>query len=220
MTVLLTIVAIVAGLLVLAPPMTGPTGGRDRPAIQKAARAVEGALQWDALAEFLDAAAYTESRWFPRAGSQRLGTNGALGAWQIRPTSAFPTQGSKEEWTRDQAIAMGPRLLEPKIAAVAIGNYLYRLRGWNQDATWRDLRAAMVFPVFVQGRPTGDAPEKLRARFPTPEKWVARYDLAASRLDEAIAVSGVHLDPDAPVHFPAGPVPLVSELAHQIGVTL
>jgi hypothetical protein len=221
MTAAVIFAAFMATLLMLAPPLAGPVErGPNRPALQRSAQAVETALGWPGLAPFLDAAAWTESRWHPTAGARRVGTNGAIGGWQTRPTSAFPTQGRRKEWTRAQAIALGDRLLDPRIAAAAIAAYLYRLRGWNQAATWGDLRAAMVFPVFVQGRPTGDAPVTLRDRFPTPEAWAARYDLARANFLDAIEAAGVQLDADAPANFPDAPAPFVSELTREIGAPL
>lgn len=208
MTAALLFAAFVAGLLVLAPPMMGPTErGPNRAAMLDAAQRVETALQWPGLASFLDAAAYTESRWHPTAGAKRVGTNGAIGGWQTRPTSAFPTQGKRKEFTKPQAIAMGGKLLDPRVAAAAIGAYLYRLRSWNPDATWGELRAGMVFPFMVKGRPTD------------PEK-AARFDTAQDRFRTALAESRVELDPDAHANFPAAPAPFVSELAAEIGAPI
>ncbi len=220
--VLLWSAATFFGLLVLAQPMAGPEArGADRPAAQLAARDVSRALDWPELEPFLDAAARTESRWQPTAGARRVGTNGAIGLWQVIPTTGFPTRGSHKEWTREQAISMGGRLLDPRVNAVAIGDYLFRLRKWNPDATLAELRAAMFVPTFVRGRPTGLAPEgKLRDRFPTAEDWAARYDLAVANFEEDIIESGVDLDAHAPANFPAGRVPLVSELAAKTGATI
>ena len=221
MTAMAIFLAFIATALMLGPPLAAPRErGPNRAALQDAAARVESALGWRGLAEFLDAAAFTESRWHPTAGAQRIGTNGALGGWQTRPTSAFPTQGARKEWTRAQAIALGFRLLDPRVAAAAIGDYLYRMRGWNPGATWEQLRASMVFPVFIHGRPQGDAPEQLRARFPTAEQWAARYDLATARFREGLDAARVQLDPAARVDFPPGPVPFVSELAAEIGAPL
>lgn len=225
--ILLWSLAAFAGMLVLVPTAVAKAKappvkrGANRVAAQEAAGLVTDALAWPELESFLDAAAYTESGWHPSAGSQRVGTNGAIGLWQVRPTSGFPTQGAKKEWTRDEAIALGGRLLDPKVNAVAIGNYLLRLRGWNPDATLGELRAGMVYPVFVKGRPTGLAPAgKLRKKFPTAAAWADRFDRAVAKFETAIAESGVDVNPNALANFPEGPIPLVSELAAQIGAQL
>lgn len=220
MNALWVLVAVAAGLLVLAPPLAGPgKRGPDRPAIVRAARAVETALAWPELAAFLDAAAFTESRWHPTAGAQRVGRNLAIGAWQIIPTSAFPARGARKEWTRAQSIAMGGRLLDPRVNAAAIGGYLARTIGRNPGASWEQLRAAMVSPVFIHGRPTGPAPKRLQDRWPTAEAWAGRYDESVQRFREALAASGVSLDPTAPAGRPPA-VPFTSALAAEIGASL
>lgn len=220
MNALWVAVAIVAGVLVLAPPLAGPVArGPDRAAIVRAAQAVERALAWPELATFLDAAAFTESRWHPTAGARRVGRNLAIGAWQLIPTSAFPARGARKEWTRAEAIALGGRLLDPRVNAAAIGGYLARTIGRNPGASWEQLRAAMVSPVFIHGRPTGLAPLRLRDRWPTAEAWAGRYDQSVERFREAIAASGVDLDPRAPAGRPPS-VPFTSALAAEIGASL
>ncbi|KKL67070.1 hypothetical protein LCGC14_2138680 [marine sediment metagenome] len=210
------------GMMVLTPSAgTAVKQGPDRAAAQRGARDVSQALGWPELEPFLDAAAHRESRWHPSAGARRVGTNGAIGMWQVIPTTAFPTRGMRKEFTRAEAIALGGRLLDPQVNAAAIGDYLVSLRSWNPDATLGELRAAMFVPEFVRGRPTGLAPAgRLRDRFPTAEAWADRFDLSLSEFDKSIEVSGVDVDPSAPANFPSGRIPPVSELAAQIGARL
>ncbi|KKK48466.1 hypothetical protein LCGC14_3144820, partial [marine sediment metagenome] len=81
------------------------------------AQILEQALGWYALADFLDATAYTESRWHlrPRDHVPKSGRNRATGPYQIRPNSAGDTDELREIFL-DQ-----PWLLEdPRIATAAV----------------------------------------------------------------------------------------------------
>ncbi len=126
--------------------------GPNRRLLHAYGEVMELTLTWPGLAAFLDATAYTESRWSPRAGAGKVGTNGAIGAYQFRPASGF----TKKEWggTKANRIAtLGGLLLDPLIATAVVVDYLRRVYSYPgaEDATMARLRASLAYPNFVGG---------------------------------------------------------------------
>ncbi len=183
--------------------------GTRRVATQALAEQTESLLAWQNLAAFLDLIAFRESRWNSGLGAKKVGTNGAIGLYQLRPTSAFTLR--EFNWTKPEAIAHGAALLDPRINTAAIVRYIASVNGKGSSklgATWLDIAVAMAYPIFVRGRPTATMyaklpPDgKLRTRFPTLAKFQKRYDDAVFRAHHARAKVG--LDPGF-LESPSGP---------------
>jgi hypothetical protein len=160
--------------------------GPNRAHAQALAQHAELALTWPDLAAFLDLFAHRESRWHPNAGAAKVGTNGAIGLYQLRPTSAFPPR--EFQWSpkvkaerRRIILAGGPALLDPAINTAGIVRYIAGLH--RPGRTWLDVAVGGAYPIFARGRPTLASYEalsptgKIRTRFPTFEQWLVARDV-------------------------------------------
>lgn len=156
-------------------------GIRDRGLLSQYARQAEGALGWPGLADFLDAVAYTESRWTLTAGPPAVGpTNRATGPYQIRPNSAGDSETMRAQFRND------PKLLQdPAIATAAIVAYFSRNLSRNRDATWGMLRASGAFPAFVHGEPRTPLTKSKSLSW-----WRIRYGDSIRRFEQALRASG------------------------------
>lgn len=164
--------------------------GPNRRLLRAYGETLELTLTWPGLADFLDATAYTESRWSPRAGASKVGTNGAIGAYQFRPNSAF----TKKEWGWNKAekIAHGELLLDPLISTAAAVDYLRRVHAYPgaNGATMGSLRASLAYPNFVGGR--SHANNK------------SRYDKAIRNFVIALGKAGLPASFASQAAYPAG----------------
>lgn len=185
--------------------------GPNRAHAQALAHNAQLALTWPGLAGFLDLFAHRESRWHPSAGKAKVGTNGAIGLYQLRPTSAFPPR--EFQWSpkvkadrRRIVVEGGPALLDPAINTAAIVRYIASLH--RPGRTWLDVAVGGAYPIFARGRPTRDeyqalsATGKIRTRFPTYEQWLARYDAGVGRAHKSARAVGL---PDDFLQRPAYP---------------
>jgi hypothetical protein len=202
--------AAVAGEGKSAPPDDGdkPNGGTNgkAPVVPTGERAevrenlrgfgqiLEINLGWEDLEQFLDATAYTESRWLwrPKGKVPKTGSNKAVGPYQMRPNSAGDTKELRDRFKLE------PWLLEhPTVATAAIVAYLSRMGPQNVNATQEQARASFAYPVFIHGRPNQDTTEAtarvIALANASPYKTLAaqqkRYDLALENFREALAVA-------------------------------
>lgn len=180
--------------------------------VQALASHLENVLQWPGLADFLDMVAHGESRWTFTANKSKLGTNAALGLFQIRPTSAFPNREFKwripatpsrftgkaaRKFRRRQrakrAIQHSAALMDPCVNIAAAVSFLARMANKRgHHATWEQARAAFAYPIFIRGRPTFlPKSERIRKRYPTLAAWQGRYDAAVSRAHKSTAAIGL-----------------------------
>lgn len=183
--------------------------GTRRADTQALAEQTESLVSWPGLAAFLDLIGHRESRWNVGLGAKKVGTNGAIGLYQLRPVSAFAKR--EFNWERAEAIAHGSALLDPRINTAGIVRYIASVNGKGSSglgATWLDIAVSMAYPIFVRGRPTAESYAKLppggtlRTRFPTLAKFQQRYDDAVFRAHHSRAKVG--LDPGF-LESPSGP---------------
>lgn len=147
-------------------------------------------LDWN-LSEFLDATAYTESRWTwrPKGRIPKAGSNSAVGPYQLRPNSAGDTKDLRARFKLE------PWLLEhPTVATAAIVAYLSRMSSQNPAATKAEMRASLAYPIFIHGRPT-KLSESLAAGSPykTLAAQQGRYDTAIESFKEGASAAGILL---------------------------
>lgn len=186
---------------------------------------IESSLGWPGLATFLDMFAHGESRWTPLANQSKLGTNAALGAYQIRPTSAFPSREFRwkipptpaklnaedarkfrRKHRRRRMVQHSRALMDARVNTAAIVSFMGRMHnGKTRNATWRDLDVAGAYPIFIHGRPTFlPNNKKIRARYPTLGAWQQRYDEAMSRTERSAKAVGAGADFLDTHAFPSG----------------
>lgn len=174
-----------------------PTGERAevRANLRGFGQILEINLGWEDLEQFLDATAYTESRWLwrPKGKVPKSGSNKAVGPYQLRPNSAGDTKELRARFKLE------PWLLEhPTVATAAIVAYLSRMGPQNVNATQEQARASFAYPVFIHGRPNQETPEAtarvIALAAASPYKTLAqqqgRYDLALENYRKALEVSG------------------------------
>ncbi len=170
------------GLLVVASGVGGTASragrtikGANRRLLRDMGEKLEREIEWPGLADFLDATAYTESRWSPGAGTKKVGTNGAIGAYQIRPKSAF----TRREWGQDfDRVGHGADLLDPIVNTAAIVDYMRRVFPYKNapSADWARMRAALAYPHYIGGR------DRARSK--------KRFDAAVARFSTGLEKTG------------------------------
>ena len=167
-----------------------PTGDRaaTRKALRGYAEILEYALGWEDLAQFLDATAWTESRWLyrPKGRVPESGSNRATGPYQLRPNSAGDTKALRARFLAE------PWLLEhPIVATAAVVAYVSRQSDDNPNATQEQARAALAYPVFAKGRPVVFNESLAKASpLKTLKQQQDRYDLAINNYREALQAAG------------------------------
>ena len=145
---------------------------------------LEQALSWPELSDFLDAAAFTESRWIlrPKGKVPKPGTKKAVGPYQLKPQFAAGHDAGLEARFMEE-----PTLLEdPAVATAGEVAMLWRNHRKNPSATRENVRASLLLPVFVHGRPTQLIQSIAHiSRYNTLAKQQAEYDGSVKRFHKA-----------------------------------
>lgn len=140
----LGVVAAIRGLQGNQEGLVEVTGGPERELLRAFGRQAEIVCRWPGLSAFLDVVAAQESGWKPLARNPEGGANGARGAYQIRPRSAFPKD---LRYAGDDCPDI---LLSPQWATWCAVSYAWRCRGTAMKSrTFADLRTAWAYPSMV-----------------------------------------------------------------------
>lgn len=167
-----------------------------RPAVVETAQRYEKKLQWEGLADFLDATAYTESRWRPFAGGLRPGSNKAQGVYQMRPDSAGDTPELRAIFRAYPVL-----LTTPEVATACAVAYFWRMLDPVRSGgyvSWERLRASFAYPFFIRGRAAVVERAASKGQLGQTKGIVpARYDAAMKRFRQAVKATGSKFDPEA-----------------------